>query len=256
MCCGIALTWLAALVPVKAAIVDDDACRKVDFRDASYTVCSFDPAKGRLRLFWKDTDGKPFRSFSALAKSLERDASTLTFAMNAGMYSEDFTPVGLYVEGGRELLPANTRSGPSNVRPKPNFYKLPNGVFYMGRGKARIVTTRNFLAARPKADYATQSGPMLVIDGALHPAFIAGSSDRSRRSGVGILKSGEVVFAISDEAVNFDDFAHLFRDDLGCRNALYLDGGRGTGLYSPALGRNDISWHGGFGPIFAVVQAR
>ena len=94
----------------------------------------------------------------------------------------------------------------------------------------------------------------LVIDGAIHPVFIEGSSDRTRRTGVGVSGPGMVHFAISERQVNFYDFARFFRDFLGCRNALFLDGGRGTGLYSPVLGRNDISWHGGFGPIVGVVE--
>ena len=33
-----------------------------------------------------------------------------------------------------------------------------------------------------------------------------------------------MVFAISETPVNFHTFARLFRDRIGCRNALYLDG--------------------------------
>jgi uncharacterized protein YigE (DUF2233 family) len=48
------------------------------------------------------------------------------------------------------------------------------------------------------------------------------------RNGVGIIskntKSKIVVLAISDSKVNFYDFALLFKEILGCENALYLDG--------------------------------
>jgi uncharacterized protein YigE (DUF2233 family) len=54
--------------------------------------------------------------------------------------------------------------------------------------------------------------------------------------------------------VNFNDFALFFRDSLGCRNALFLDGGAASGLYAPGLGRNDAPGHGGYGPIMAVVE--
>jgi uncharacterized protein YigE (DUF2233 family) len=95
---------------------------------------------------------------------------------------------------------------------------------------------------------------MLVIDGKLHPAFRAGSTDMTQRSGVGVVNDTTVVFAISDSAVNFDQFARLFRDRLGAKNALFLDGGTAPGIYAPELGRNDPPGHGGYGPIIAMVR--
>ncbi len=174
--------------------------------------------------------------------------------MNGGMFWKDFTPLGLHVELGQELRPVNTAEVRSESGIVPNFYKKPNGVFYIGRDGAGVMTTERFLEQRPNVTYATQSGPMLVIDDALHPALIEGSTDRNRRTGVGVCGPGLVRFVISEAPVNFHDFARLFRDRLGCNNALFLDGGRGTGLYAPELGRNDISWHGGFGPIVGVVE--
>ncbi|MDW6022509.1 phosphodiester glycosidase family protein [Mesorhizobium sp. BAC0120] len=246
------LLGLHAVAPAHA----DGPCRSAHFEDMGYVVCSFDPAEAQLRLFWRDESGRPYRTFSALAGALDRQGTKLTFAMNAGMFLPDFTPLGLHVEEGRELRPVEAAAAPADVHPVPNFYKKPNGVFYIDGGSAGVLTTERFLSLRPKADYATQSGPMLVVNGRLHPAFIEGSRDRTRRTGVGVSASGSVHFAISDSPVNFYDFARLFRDRLGCRNALFLDGGRGTGLYSPELGRNDWSWHGGFGPIVGAVEQR
>ncbi|MGO4611234.1 phosphodiester glycosidase family protein, partial [Variovorax sp. 2RAF20] len=74
---------------------------------------------------------------------------------------------------------------------------------------------------------------MLVIDNGINPIFIPGSTDRTRRNGVGICADGTLRFVISEDRVNFHDFARLFRDDLKCPDALFLDGGRGTGLYNP-----------------------
>ena len=143
--------------------------------------------------------------------------------------------------------------GPEGVSPVPNFYKKPNGVFYIGDGEAGVMETGRFLEAVPKARFATQSGPLLVIDGQLHPAFIEGSSDRRRRNGVGMTSPTTVHFAISQGRVNFHDFARFFRDGLGSDNALFLDGGSAPGLYSPGLGRNDSPGHGGYGPIIGAV---
>jgi uncharacterized protein YigE (DUF2233 family) len=249
-----AMAMLLAPLLVGVPALADGPCRSDRIDGARYTVCSFDLAESDLRLFWRDASGQPYRSFSALAEAVEEDGGVLTFAMNAGMFRTDFTPLGLYIEDGRELRSANTADAPAGVRPVPNFYKKPNGVFYIRGDDAGVLTTERFVDVRPETDYATQSGPMLVIDGALHPAFIEGSRDRTRRTGVGVSGSGMVHFAISEGQVNFHDFARFLRDRLGCRNALFLDGGRGTGLYSPELSRNDVSWHGGFGPIVGAVE--
>jgi uncharacterized protein YigE (DUF2233 family) len=231
-----------------------EPCRQESFNGASYVVCSFDPTKDNLRLFLRGDDGKPYRTFTVLAADLKAKGKSLRFAMNGGMYGDDFRPVGLYIESGHELMPANTatRSGPPSQI--PNFYKKPNGVFYIGEGRAGILETGRFLAARPEANFATQSGPMLVIDGAIHPAFIVDSTDRKPRDGVGACSSNEVYFVISKDWVSFYEFARFFRDHLGCNDALFLDGGEAPGLYAPELGRNDAPGHGGYGPIIAVVE--
>jgi uncharacterized protein YigE (DUF2233 family) len=249
LCAGATLLCFAASGTAQA-----EPCRRESFAGASYIVCSFDPAKDDLRIYWHADDGKPYRTFAALAADLKAKGKSLRFAMNGGMYQDDFRPVGLYIEKGRELTPANTATlagAPSQV---PNFYKKPNGVFYIGAGKAGVIETERFLARRPKASFATQSGPMLLIDGAIHPAFIVNSTDRKPRNGVGVSSSNAVHFVITKRWVNFYEFARFFRDGLGCNSALFLDGGVAPGLYAPELGRNDPPAHGGYGPIIAVVE--
>lgn len=242
--------------------VQASGCKPETFEGDGYVVCTADPKAGGLRLFWQDGGGQPYRTFDRLAAAVtaidKTKGQTLLFATNAGMYSDAFAPVGLYVEEGRELRPLNTGAAERRNGPPPNFYRKPNGVFLIDATGAKILPTDAFLqrrAAGAPADlrFATQSGPMLVIDGKLHPDFIPGSSDRTRRSGVGVCEGGVVRVAVSEDAVNFDGFARFFRDRLGCPNALFLDGGRGTGLYDPALGRDDTSGHGGYGPILALV---
>jgi uncharacterized protein YigE (DUF2233 family) len=231
-----------------------EPCRGQSFRGASYIVCSFDVTKDELRIYWRGDDGQPYRTFAALAGDLEGKGKSLRFAMNGGMYRGDFRPVGLYIENGRELTRANTATvtgAPSQI---PNFYKKPNGVFYIGDGKAGALETERFLAHRPEVDFATQSGPMLIIDGAIHPAFIVNSTDRKPRNGVGVSSPTKVYFVITKGWVSFYEFARFFRDGLGCNNALFLDGGEAPGLYAPELGRNDAPGHGGYGPIIAVVE--
>lgn len=97
---------------------------------------------------------------------------------------------------------------------------------------------------------ATQSGPLLVRNGVLHPAINAASTSRLLRNGVGI--SGDtVIFVISEQPVNFYEIATYFRDELHCPDALYLDGVVSS-LYSTDLQRNDSTVD--LGPIIGVVQ--
>ena len=228
-------------------------CRSDSFADNDYIVCSFDLAEADLRFFWRHPDGAAFGTFTALAGHLEGHDERLAFAMNGGMYADDYSPIGLYIEDGVELAAANTRSVAANVNPVPNFYKKPNGIFYVGEDGAGVMTTEAFLAARPEARFATQSGPMLVSDGVVNPLFIPGSRDRNTRNGVCAPTPSRVDFVITKGTVNFHDFAHFFVDRLGCTDALFLDGGSASALYAPELGRNDGPGHGGFGPIIGVV---
>jgi len=246
--------------PALAQQADDASpCEPRTVEGSGYIICRVAPGAGELRLFWKDASGQPFRSFDKLDAAVRAEGRSLVFAINAGMYSDDFTPVGLYIENGQELVPANQRKITGAPASIPNFYKRPNGVFFLDDTGAHILETETYLQQPPRmgegaVQFATQSGPMLVIEGKLHPALIAGSTDRTRRSGVGVCDKGEVRFAISEDDVNFYDFARLFRDELQCPNALFLDGGNGAGLFDPRLNRADRSWHGGYGPMFGLVR--
>ncbi len=227
--------WVTSLPP----------CRDFAFEATSYLVCEVDPKRYAIELFWKDPAGKPFQSLHNLHASQQAAGRKMLFAINAGMYHPNLDPVGLYVEHGREVTSAKVGSGSGN------FSMQPNGIFYVGGGKAAVRSTRDFLKARPPVDYATQSGPMLVIDGRLHPKFLADSTSRKTRDGVGVRKDGVAVFAISNGTVTFHAFARLFRDALGCDNALFLDGSISS-LLAPAIGRNDDYWN--LGPMIGVFR--
>jgi uncharacterized protein YigE (DUF2233 family) len=211
-----------------------------------YIVCEVDLDRDRLELFWRDDGGRPFTTFDALADWLRGKGRRLVFATNAGMFREDYSPVGLYVEGGKQLRKLNRARGSGN------FCWKPNGVFVLTRAGARVVETSRYPGLGAGARYATQSGPMLVIDGKLHPNFGQGSQSRLIRNGVGVVSPRRVVFAIAEDPVNFYEFATFFRDGLQCRNALYLDGSVSS-LYSTALNRND-NW-ALLGPMAAVTVA-
>ena len=117
----------------------------------------------------------------------------------------------------------------------PNFFKKPNGVFYIGYGTAGILETERFLAERPKANFATQSGPMLIIDGAIHPAFIVNSTDRKMRNGVGVTSPTEVHFVITKDRVSFYEFARFPRRPRLQECPLSRRRRGAPGLYAPEL---------------------
>jgi len=242
VCCLIATATQATAEP----------CRETIFSETNYVICSFG-ADADIRIFWRNDSGAPYRTFTALAAELTGQGKQLAFAMNGGMYQPDLSPVGLLVIDGVEHRAANTTTLPADIRPIPNFYKTPNGIFFITADKAGVLTTESYLAQPPEAIHATQSGPMLVIDGDIHAAFIPGSSDRTRRDGICVSGDGTTHFAISQDAVNFNDFALLFRDHISCQNALFLDGGSAPGIYAPQLDRDDRPGHGGYGPIIGVV---
>lgn len=234
------MRWAVALVML-ASPVAAVTCETIDHLGASYTVCEVSAAQD-IRLFLRDTGGEILGSFGAVEAYAGQD---LLFAMNAGMYHDDRAPVGHYIEDGAQERRLITSDGPGN------FGLLPNGVFCIGETLS-VWETLDYRDAEPSCAYATQSGPMLVIDGALHPRFIPGGTSKFIRNGVGTSANGQTAyFVISNEAVNFHDFGTVFRDRLRTPNALYFDG-KVSRLYHRASGRSDFGFQ--LGPIVGVLD--
>jgi uncharacterized protein YigE (DUF2233 family) len=233
-------------VSLWAATAKGADCERLRRAGVGYVVCTFDARHHDVGLFHRDLDGRLLDDFPALVTSLEDDGRTVLFAMNAGMYRPDRGAVGLLVTAGAELEPLNMQEGAGN------FFLKPNGVFWIdANGAPAITETNRFAALALEPREATQSGPLLVVDGALHPALREGSRSRFIRNGVGV-DGDRVVFAISDRPVTLHAFAGLFRDTLKTPNALYLDGAVSR-LYAPELGRNDTGVP--MGPVIAVTHA-
>ena len=238
---------LAVLVLFGAHSAKAAECSNLTHAGNRYTVCEVDPARQELRLFLKDGAGRLLGQFNRIDDALAGDGLRLTFAMNAGMYHKDRSPVGHYVENGTEQMRVISNAGPGN------FGLLPNGVFCIRPGRADVIETLRYLETAPDCTFATQSGPMLVIDGALHPRFLPDSTSRYIRNGVGTTADGSrAVFVISRNAVTFHDFGSLFRDVLGMPNALYFDGNISR-LYAPGMNRHDSGFP--MGPVVGVVAA-
>jgi len=188
------------------------------YEDSSIIAHIVDPKKSELNFYLKDNEGKIFKRFSRLKEWLNQQNRELLFAMNGGMYMENSMPLGLYVENGKVIRRANRVNHAYG-----NFYMQPNGVFFITKKKNAYIKPTSKFHFKKYVKFATQSGPMLVIDGKIHPKFRKGSFNLHKRNGVGILPDGRVLFAISKSLTNFYDFAMFFKNN-GCKNALYFDG--------------------------------
>lgn len=212
-----------------------------DIRFVSYVV---NPKKQHVALYWKNEKQENFRNIENLKLWLSKRNKELLFGMNGGMYKKDYAPQGLFIEGKIMKASLDTTSG------NGNFYLKPNGIFYLTTDNTPFVCeTANFIE-NANIKYATQSGPMLVIDGKIHSAFKENSTNLNIRNGVGILPNNSIMFAMSKEAINFYQFAEFFRKN-GCKNALYLDGFVSR-TYLPE--KKWIQTDGNFGVLIGVSQ--
>lgn len=225
------------------------SCKKADktVLTVSPEILSYiaDPKTQNLQFYWKQNNDSNYFNFKRLKTKLQKNNKQLLFATNGGMYNKKGSPQGLYIEDFKELSEIDKAT-----KGYGNFYLQPNGVFYVTRSKdAKVVTTSNFIANK-NIEYATQSGPMLLIDGALHPKFNKDSKNLNIRNGVGVLPNGQLLFAMSKTKINFYDFATYFKNN-GCKNALYLDGFVSK-TYLPAKHWEQLE--GDFGVIIGVTD--
>ena len=238
----LAVGWLVSICATAQAV----QCRIETLGQTPFSICRVDLNSEQLRLFWRDGSGQPYRQFSTLRDALAKQGTKLSFAVNAGMYRPDFSPLGLFVSDGQELVPLNRHVGSGN------FSQQPNGVFLVDGNTAKVMATEDYGQEKPKASFATQSGPMLVHNGEITTSEVMNPKSQWRkiRNGVCAPAPNEVAFVISDEPVSFFEFAGYFRDHLHCREALYLDG-TVSSIYSPQLSRDD-HWSD-MGPMLGVV---
>ena len=209
----------------------------------SYSACSIKAEaltsdRYSLRLFWQQADStQPLLTFDALLATLP-DNQALSFAMNAGMYNEKYAPIGYTVIEGTEKRALNLKEGGGN------FHLLPNGVLWWSQsGDVHITESHAFDEQLKSGDaepwYATQSGPMLVINDEIHPQFNPDSTSVKIRNGAGVCRDGSIQFVYSEAPVTFYQFAKLFKDTLHCPDALFLDGGIASAFYAPNIGQQD-----------------
>ena len=213
------------------------ACHRERFEGSSFTVC--DPGGGAIEI------RSGHRDFASLQSALGGRAKEVAFAMNAGMFDEQGRPIGLMIEDGRQVHAINRRQGGGN------FHLMPNGLFLVRKdGTAEVVESSRYAPSRD-IRFATQSGPMLLIDGKLHPKFEPDGRSRFTRNGVGVKGDGKPIFVISESAVSFGKLARFLRDRHQVRNALFFDGSVSS-LWDPASNRMDSFTE--LGPLVVVFR--
>jgi uncharacterized protein YigE (DUF2233 family) len=233
--------------PTPSAASGPSACKAVTFEEVPLTHCIADPAQHRIGMANLGTDKQAFGSLSAFAAT--RDSTTIAFAMNGGMYGDDLKAIGYYVEAGERLSELDRKDRPEGDT--SNFYMKPNGVFFGSAAKWQVVGSNTFFnTVGDRPEFGTQSGPLLVVDGKLHPEIQDNGPSKAIRNGVGVDAKGRAHFVISDAPLSFGQLARYFRDEVKVANALYLDG-QVSSLWDPASGRQD---KGRVGPIIVVTK--
>jgi uncharacterized protein YigE (DUF2233 family) len=175
--------------------------REITHAGHHFGVVDVSLGKSTLRLFWKKSDGTRIGTFAGLNDLVATSGDRVVFATNAGIFDPAFSPCGLYVEDGRELVPLNLKTGDGN------FYLKPNGVFLIDSRGAAVVESSEYLS-----------------HGQINSHFSSDSVNRRIRSGIGVISADHIAFAISRDRVTFYEFAQFFQSALRCDDALYLDG--------------------------------
>jgi uncharacterized protein YigE (DUF2233 family) len=215
---------------------------KIDNTD--FIVYEPDLHKQDLKMYWKNDKNELYKSIENLKNGIETKGKKLVFAMNGGMYKPENAPQGLYIEAGNTMMDLDTTQG------KGNFYLKPNGVFFITQNKIAYICTTEDFKTDENIKYATQSGPLLLLNGNINGQFNKGSNNLNIRNGVGILPNGNILFVMSKKEINFYNFALIFKEK-GCKNALYLDGFVSR-TYLPE--KNWVQIDGDFGVIIGVVE--
>jgi uncharacterized protein YigE (DUF2233 family) len=219
------------------------ACSEVVFEDVALTHCVADPAKHRIGMVNLGADKQPYGSLGTFAATVQ--PADIAFAINGGMYGDDLKAIGYYVENGERLKELNRENG------EGNFYMKPNGVFFGSGAGWRVLGSNTFFnTVGDRPEFGTQSGPLLLVDGKLHPEVQDDGPSKAIRNAVGVDASGKAHFVISNAPISFGQLARYFRDEVKVGNALYLDG-QVSSLWDPAKGRMD---KGRVGPIIVVTK--
>ena len=183
--------------------------------DSDFIIYKPDLEKSNIKMYWKSDDGNAYKDIkNFISKSSEKK---LLFVTNGGIYTENYTPEGLYIENYKLISELNLRNESGN------FYMKPNGVFYIEDGKPKISDSEEFQHNK-NISYAVQSGPLLIKDGEINKEFSDTSKSFKIRSAVGLDNHNKVFFYMSRKEMSFYEFSKYAKDNLKCRELLFLDG--------------------------------
>lgn len=206
-----------------------------EYEGAKYHLFRVDQAEwSRLQLAWLGADGKPLGDFNGLRRELAAKGQKIYFATNAGIFERGPKPCGLTICEEKTLVELNVRPG------EGNFYMKPNGVFFLDDQKGPgVMEAAEFGRSGLRPRLATQSGPLMLRGGVIHPAFNINSPNKRLRNAVGVHKKDrQIIFAMSERddartgTVTFHQFCRFYLH-LGCLDALYLDGDISDMLVEP-----------------------
>lgn len=155
--------------------------------------------------------------------------------VNAGYFDKAHRPMGLLRRDGKSLKTAPRGGG-----------FLSNGCFTVAKGVPDIC---EFGCHAANSDLAIQSGPLLVMEGKVHPGVRKASLSQSCRTAIGIDWEDRVWLVVArsplgglslrDEALMLA--RPLSRGGLNLRKALNLDGGSSTQLLFQIRGRQPVT---------------
>ncbi|MEL7447266.1 MAG: phosphodiester glycosidase family protein [Pseudomonadota bacterium] len=212
-------------------LITNSACKESRFEGVPLKHCVADPSEQQIEAYLEPLPGSD-RTTVEDAYAAVIDNGELVFMLNGGMVDSDQRPLGYFVQGGDRLAELNRAD-----RDSGNFYLKPNGVFYGSGASWRILTTERFFSTvRDRPAFGTQSGPMLVIEGELHPEIQEDGPSRAIRSAVGVDEDGKAHFVISGEPLSFGRLARYFMDEVEATNALMLSSNR-SALFNGQTGQ-------------------
>lgn len=223
---------------------------RAQYQGVEYHIFSAAPAQ--LRLLWQDSEGKNYVYLRSAAKALQTAGETPLMLMNAGIYTQDYQPAGLWIENGKQLRELNQREGAGN------FHIQPNGVLWFDDQSVGIMTTHAWAAQALPAQFAVQSGPMMIIDGKINSRFIKNLSSPHKRNAACINQEGALYLIISAHIARDSEWPSFYRMSeallsFGCQQALYLDG---TISHYYAIGQSDWFHWRPFVGMIAIVESK
>lgn len=162
------------------------------------------------------------------ARTAAQRSNAILF-INGGFFTPEYASLGLLVQDGREL----------------NRLKWTSWwhVFQVKAGSPQIISKQEF-SLTPDVEMAIESGPRVLINGAL-PAGIKPSI--AERSTIAIDKDGYIIIAATEGLpISIGELAVYLKAE-GCVDALNLDGGSSTQIYAK-IKRFELN-RGGFGMV-------